>query len=405
MQLKWMAVALLGAITTHSHATLIFNDGSTHQISSPIFEDVRLENGSDLDIIHGGSIHTPADQPAVIASIGGASTITLSGDAMVTGGIDYLSWGSDEDAVIVNDTAQIVGLGEKFSGHGRGAVSGSRRVEVNGNARLEGADNGTQGGHAIDNTSSGAQLASVHGGEVIGGVGGQTGGNGIHGRIDNIHLDMSGGIVRGGDAGSQGGHGITTTFGIISGTISGGMISGGNGASGGNAIQSQDGGSILDISGGIFQGGNGGLYGGDAINSIGFHSSTISGGYFDAGAGVLDDGWLLHLSGIGHWGITGGLFGYNNIGNGFGIFNNATVDIHGWDLQLTDNLLTGYLLDGNWIEAPVSLAYNEFAPLGNLNIFNHQNVRVPEPGSLMLLAIGLAGIWGAKRKKAGGAPM
>ncbi|MES9948776.1 MAG: PEP-CTERM sorting domain-containing protein [Candidatus Thiodiazotropha sp.] len=397
MQLKWMAVALLGAITTHSHATLIINDGNTHQISSPIFEDLRLENGSDLDIIQGGSIHTPADQPAIFIGIGAASTITLSGDATVSGGIDYQVWGSDEDAVIVNDNAQIVGQGEKFSGHGRGAVSGSRRVEVNGNARLEGADNGTQGGHAIDNTSSGAQLVSIHGGEVIGGAGGQTGGNGIDGWIETIGLDMSGGIVRGGDGGSQGGHGITT-FGTISGTISGGMISGGSGASGGNAIQSQDG-TDLDISGGIFQGGSGGLYGGDAINSIGFHSSTISGGYFDAGAGVLDDGWLLHLSGIGHWGITGGLFGYNNIGNGFGIFNNATVDIHGWDLQLTDNLLTGYLLDGSWIETSVSLAYNEFAPLGNLNIFNHQNVRVPEPGSLMLLAIGLAGIWGTKRKK------
>ncbi|MEW8682506.1 MAG: PEP-CTERM sorting domain-containing protein [Candidatus Thiodiazotropha endolucinida] len=32
-------------------------------------------------------------------------------------------------------------------------------------------------------------------------------------------------------------------------------------------------------------------------------------------------------------------------------------------------------------------------------MFNHQNVRVPEPGSLILLAIGLAGIWGTKRKK------
>ncbi|MFI0458114.1 MAG: hypothetical protein ACH254_10965, partial [Candidatus Thiodiazotropha endolucinida] len=120
MQLKWMAVALLSAITTHSHATLIFNDGNTHQISSPIFEDVRLENGSDLDIIHGGSIHTPADQPAIFIGIGAASTITLSGDATVTGGIDYEVWGSDEDAVIANDNAQIVGQGEKFSGHGRG---------------------------------------------------------------------------------------------------------------------------------------------------------------------------------------------------------------------------------------------------------------------------------------------
>ncbi|MEW8028103.1 MAG: PEP-CTERM sorting domain-containing protein [Candidatus Thiodiazotropha sp.] len=391
MQLKWIAIALLGSLSAQTQATLIFDDSNTHQINSAIFEDVRLENGSDLHIIQGGSILTTAGQPAIISSIGAASTITLSGNATVIGGVNYQLWGSEEDTVIANDDARIVGQGEKAGGYGRGAVSGSRQVEVYGNARLIGSDNDSNGGHAVDNISSGAQLASVNGGEIIGGDGGQTGGNGIDGWIETIGLDMSGGTIRGGDGGNRGGHGIAT-FGTISGTISGGTIRGGDGATGGNAINSQDGTNLV-ISGGRFQGGDGGIYGGDAINSSGYHSSTISGGYFDAGAGLLDDGWLLHLTGMGHWGITGGLFGYNNIGNGLGIFNNASVDIHGWDLELTDNLLTGFLLDGSWIETPVSLAYNEYAPSGMLNLINHQNIRVPEPGSLILLAIGLAGIW------------
>ncbi|MES9971037.1 MAG: PEP-CTERM sorting domain-containing protein [Candidatus Thiodiazotropha sp.] len=357
-------------------------------------------NGSDLQIIDGGTILPSATQPAIYSSRGASSTITLSGNAAVIGGIGYQDWSSEEDAVLANGNSQILAQGEKASGYGRGAVSGARRVEVTGNARLIGADNSTNGGNAIDNTSSGAQLASIHGGEIIGGDGGQSGGNGIDGWIEAIALDISGGSVKGGEGINLGGHGITA-FGTISGLISGGTISGGGGVTGGDAVTSQEG-INLDISGGTLRGGNGGMYGGNALTTRysqngGTANSTISGGYFDAGAGLIDDGWLLHLTGPGRFDITGGLFGYNNIGKGFGIFNNAIVDVYGWNLELNDDLLTGYLSDGSWIETKVSLAYNEYAPTGTLNLINRENFNVPEPGTLLLLMIGISGMGLIKR--------
>jgi hypothetical protein len=400
MQLKRTLIVLLASISAQTHATLIFDDGNTYIINNTLFEDVYLSNGSNLHIVQDGAIMT-TDQPA-IRSNGHGSTITLSGNANVTGGVHYQNWGSENDAVIANDSAQIVGQGE-YWGRGRGAVSGARRVAVSGDARLIGADNASNGGHGIDNTTSGGLLTTVLDGEIIGGNGGDTGGNGIDGWIEVVNLNMSNGAIRGGDGISQGGHGVTS-YGSIIGSISDGLVSGGSGETGGDAINSVDGIS-LNISGGQFQGGNGDNYGGSALYAISewTTNSAISGGHFDAGTGLVDDGWLLHLRNIGsppsHLDITGGCFGCNNVGNGFGIFTNTVVDVHGWDLELNDNLLTGYLMDGNWIETPVTLAYNDYAPLGTLNLINYENVNVPEPGSLILLASGLTGAWVTKRRK------
>jgi hypothetical protein len=401
MQLKRTLFVFFASISAQTHATLMFDDGNTYIINSTIFEDVYLNNGTDLHIVQDGAVVT-TDQPA-IRSNGSGSTITLSGNANVTGGIHYQNWTNENDAVIANDSAQIIGRGE-WGGRGRGAVSGARRVAVSGNAGLIGADNALNGGHGIDNTTSGGLLVTVLDGEIIGGNGGEAGGNGIDGWIEVLGLNMSDGTIRGGDGTRQGGHGVTTR-GHIGGSISDGLISGGSGETGGHAINSNDG-MDLTISGGGFQGGNGDNYGGNALNYSSDYavSSTISGGNFDAGTGLVDDGWLLHLrtsmsSSPGHFEITGGRFGYDNVGNGFGIFNNTVVDVHGWDLELNDNLLTGYLMDGNWIETPVTLAYNEYAPLGTLNLINYENVNVPEPGSLILLATGLTGAWATKRRK------
>jgi hypothetical protein len=410
MKFKWMAISLLVSLSSQAYATLIYDGNNTYQINSTIFEDIRLQNGADLDVIQGGFIQPATDMAAITRSgFSGSSTVRLSGDSTVVGGIHYENWGNEDDAVIASGNAQILAQGEMFSGFGRGAVSGARLVEVSGSAHLAGADNLSNGGNAINNSTSGGILAEIHGGEVVGGDGGEIGGNGIDGWIEVVGLDMSDGVVEGGDGNNLGGHGIYSD-GSIGGAISGGLICGGDSSTtGGDAIFSR-GGVSLDISGGSFQGGNNGSLGGNAIKSSGDSGAhtMISGGQFDAGSGLLDDGWLLNLTGQGHhFEISGGLFGYDNIGRGFGVFNDAIVDVHGWDLELNNNLLTGYLLDGSWIETTVTLTQNNYYFDGILNIINYgnpndpepPNASVPEPGSLMLLLIGVTGTWATRQRK------
>ncbi|MCU7945627.1 MAG: PEP-CTERM sorting domain-containing protein, partial [Candidatus Thiodiazotropha sp. (ex Cardiolucina cf. quadrata)] len=88
----------------------------------------------------------------------------------------------------------------------------------------------------------------------------------------------------------------------------------------------------------------------------------------------------------------------NSVGEGFNIENNGIIDVYGWDLKLDDGFLTGYLMDGNWIETPVTLARMYLQDRG-LRLFNQDNVRVPEPSTLLLMAIGIAGIGVTQRKR------
>jgi hypothetical protein len=279
-------------------------------------------------------------------------------------------------------------------------------IEVSDNAQLFGAHNAVNGGSAIDNRSAGQMHVSISGGEVNGGNGGEYGGDGIYGRVDPIHLDMSAGVIRGGTGGLEGGHGINSDN-YLRATISGGEIIGGNsGISGGNGIDSTNDTNLL-ISGGAFQGGDGGEDGGSALRLVygdyGDSTATISGGSFDAGVGLFEDGWLLELFGSNvNVDISGGLFGYESVGNGFGIFDGANVNVYGWDLNIVDGLLTGYLMDANWITTPVTLAYGSNP--GTINLFNTHapgpGASVPEPSTLMLLAAGLVGLGVVKRKRA-----
>lgn len=59
------------------------------------------------------------------------------------------------------------------------------------------------------------------------------------------------------------------------------------------------------------------------------------------------------------------------------------------------------LFTGHWRETAVTLANPQFSgmPLGILNIVNYENASVPKPESLMLLAIGLTGIWTTRQSK------
>jgi hypothetical protein len=406
---KYLVIALFGTLAGQANATITYDDGALYTVNSAIFDDIYLDNYSDLSVVQGGLIQADSNTPAVQTSGDVGYSINLDGNAAVIGSVNFGPPGDvgEDNRVIANDHSMILGQGELTMGsraRGRSGVSGALGlVEINDSALIVGGQHDAQGGAAIENGDTNSFRTSVNGGHVVGGDGGLLGGDGVYAGLETLIINQTDGVIQGGSGGDRGGRGINS-YNTVVGFINGGAITGGDGGvTGGHGIFSGMGDgyfSDFEITGGHISGGNGGDYGGDAIRHDSIYGSNlvISGGAFDAGAGLIDDGYLIHLTGaLPRSTITGGQFGYENTGGGFYI-ERSTMDVHGWDLALVDNLLTGYLMDGNWIEVPVELDGDNYQP-GVVNLINHENVRVPEPGTLLLLTLGLAATGVVKRRK------
>ncbi|MES9969009.1 MAG: PEP-CTERM sorting domain-containing protein [Candidatus Thiodiazotropha sp.] len=402
MKTKGFAIICLGMLTTQLDATVIFNDGGTHTIDGFLFDNVELQNNSDLNIINGGFVITPGSDPAVYVPGSTGSSVYMSGDATVVGGIRMNGSDDFSSSVVTRDDSRVQGLGVTPSGVGMAAISGAHYVEINDNSSITGATSGALGGDAIENGDSGLYNVTVNGGQVVGGQGGNTGGYGIDADYDPIVLQVSGGVISGGDGDLNGGFGIfNTNYGSV--MMTGGAIHGGDGGvTGGDAIY-----SFADLEMGIYggqvQGGNGGAYGGSAIATSTASTEPaniqIFGGQFDAGLGSIVDGWLFDILGLGsNMSLFGGQIGYTAVGAGINIDRNGLLDVHGWDLKLDGDLLTGYLLDGSWINTTVTVAGITMPDRG-LRLFNYGDVSVPEPSVLMLMLTGFAGIGFSALKK------
>jgi len=125
--------------------------------------------------------------------------------------------------------------------------------------------------------------------------------------------------------------------------------------------------------------------GADIMMDTGGYSIAISGfeHVINISGGILQGG--VNFSGFDHEvNITGGVINGDIFGNGFrNIFNFV-----GYDLVLESNNITGFLQDGS------SIDLNIRGP----NQINITNLSVPEPFLVVLLLLGLTGVFAYRKK-------
>lgn len=396
-------------------------------------------NMSGQAVIGGGYGATQGGNAVKHLDIGSSISSNMHGDSQLLGGEGGVTGGYGIDvahtSIQLYDNSQIIGgYGGTSGGIGFSTARGSSglgRLNMYDNSLVRGGDGGSYGGNALDNMGGFEGLSlTMYGGQVIGGDGAISGGHaagyasadpgnsriyiynglvqggtgGVNGGVGSLtgHADVSGGVINGGAGGTQGGDAleIRGSYGSPS-ILSGGTISGGFGGEYGGTALSLGGGPgqpTVEIAGGHLQGGDSNQHGGDAIDILrGGGLLTISGGLFDAGLGSVSDGWLIQSDPMttlySTVEITGGLFGSENVGQGFGLWGESYFDIFGRSLSLADGMLTGWLLDGNYINVPV------FFDTSFTGAFNLHNAAVPLPPAILLFGSGLLSFLGIARRR------
>lgn len=368
--------ALFGVLATSAHATLVFGPSGEYAITSVVTENLVLRDGATVRVESGGVVASPGsdvwagglghtavvaqgagnvlevtgsgriiahpDDDQAIATVFSGLTVRLVDDAYVSGGIagDYSPGWQDEataaqrlyvaDRAVVDGSIHLPGyvelsdqaliLGDIGSAYGGDVNVSIQGGVVTGSLRLGGAV---------------SHRADISGGAILGGV---------QNYASDVQFQMTGGYL--------GGAGIET-FGSLQGEILDGRIDGG-----------------VRIRSSWFSG---------------YTDFAIMGGVIDAGS----DEWLFDLSTNTHnqvfssFEIWGGQLGYSAVGNGIRLDQFINFDVYGWGLSYTDDMLSGYLADGNWFSSPVTIGDNW---RGELRV---HDVQVPEPETLPLLSLGL----------------
>jgi hypothetical protein len=192
-------------------------------------------------------------------------------------------------------------------------------------------------------------------------------------------------VVSGADVTTDGlGNSINVTGSGLSMQMSGGNLQG--------SINTEGSGHIIDISGGDINGviaGSGvshifNVSGGSILGDVGAsganHTFNISGGTI--GGDVYSSGYM-HI-----FNISGGLFGGDFVSSGYA----HTFNFTGVDLQMVGNQISGFLLDGSFIDSSIDPIFEHY----EINITNIASV--PEPSIIALFGFGLVGLGFARRR-------
>ena len=369
--------AAISLLSASAEATILVS-GDYLEITGRVSEPIIIADGSRVTV-RGGEIIAPGQLRLNTGTVtlapandGQRLTFEMQGNSFLTStnSVPLFFW--YRSTVRLSDDSLIVARGDTAigarGGNGENFLFLENRATVVGNIAVDAnvfiTDQARITGRLVE--ADGNVRLTMSGGSINGGVNLTSAGD--------YSADISGGRV-------DNGFRFGSTTAIFHFNMSGGEIYGGF-----TALGSIGDGNLFD----------GSIYGGMHLDPMAHMS--VWGGNLNAD----EDGWLIEtlVSAFSSAPRTvvslyGGQIGQLEAGRGIRLAGFNGLDVYGYDLNLTNGLLSGYLSDGNWLSVNV-LTESDWA--GAINLHDVRK-SVPEPSAAWLFLTAVTGMLGLRRRK------